>query len=167
MATHRLQTAKSAREAEGTCAGPDPDLGWLDNSVGFRLRAAQESAASAFAARAGAASASPSHLSVLSLLACNPGMNQTDLAKATRRDISSMTTALDDLCRRGLVVRERLEHDRRTYALSLTPAGRRTLRRLMEHALEHEQRLDKVLGDDRETFLAALQRIAAAFKPGA
>ena len=167
MPTHRLQMAKTAKEVDTASAAPDPDLGWLENSVGFHMRAAQESAANAFAARVGAASASPSHLSVLSLLASNPGMSQTVLARATRRDISSMTSALDDLCRRGLVVRERQEHDRRTYCLSLTPAGRRTLRKLMEQAVEHERMLDQVLGRDREAFLAALQRIAAAFKSGA
>ena len=163
----RLAIVKSQEGPETESASTDVLLGWLENSVGFHLRAAQETAASAFASRAGTANASPSHLAVLSLLDANPGMSQTALAKATRRDISSLTSALDDLCRRNLVVRERLENDRRTYALRLTPAGRKTLRRFMKPALEHERALDALLGGEREAFLRLLQRIAEGFKPGA
>jgi DNA-binding MarR family transcriptional regulator len=162
MAQSRLAVARPAVEPEAEEA-EGASLGWLEDSIGFHLRAAHDSAAQAFAARA-RAGASPSHLAVLSLLGANPGISQTALARATRRDISSLTSALDDLCRRGLVVRERLEHDRRTYALALTPAGRKTLKKLFADAEEHERLLDRLLGPDRENFVAALRRIAAGLK---
>jgi DNA-binding MarR family transcriptional regulator len=67
---------------------------------------------------------------------------------------------LQDLKRRGLIARVRLENDRRSYHLTLTPAGEAMLQRLTECAARHEQNLDRIIGArDRTRFLASLRRI--------
>src|ERR1051326_9147792 len=95
------------------------NLGWLGGTVGFYLRTAQEAAFQAFARRANGADARPWRFAVLALIDANPGLTQGELAAAIRRNTSSLTPVLDDLCRHGYVTRQRLETDRRTYALKL------------------------------------------------
>jgi hypothetical protein len=74
--------------------------------------------------------------------------------------------ALDDLSRRGLVIRERVEDNRRSYSLTLTPQGRRAMRELMKIAAEHEREVDRLVGrDNRAEFIRTLQRIAAGLAP--
>jgi DNA-binding MarR family transcriptional regulator len=141
------------------------DLGWLGGTVGFHLRTAQEAAFQAFARRAGDASARPWRFAVLALIDGNPGLTQAALASALRRDTSSLTPVLDDLSRRGLVVRQRVEDNRRSYALTITPEGRRTMRELMEIAAEHEREVDRLVGrENRAEFIRTLQRIAAGLE---
>jgi DNA-binding MarR family transcriptional regulator len=95
----------------------------------------------------------------------NPGLTQAALASALRRDTSSLTPVLDDLSRRGLVVRQRVEDNRRSYALTITPEGRRTMRELMEIAAEHEREVDRLVGrENRAEFIRTLQRIAAGLE---
>ena len=69
---------------------------------------------------------------------------------------------LDDLCRRGYVSRQRLESDRRTYALTLTPKGNAARTRLMASAIEHEREVDPIVGANREQFIRILKTLSTA-----
>jgi DNA-binding MarR family transcriptional regulator len=161
----RSSTAKRQAPATGQRAPGAVDLGWLGGTVGFHLRTAQEAAFRAFARRAGSASARPWRFAILALIDSNPGLTQVALARALRRDTSSLTSALDDLCRSGFVVRQRVEDNRRSYALTLTPDGRRAMRELMESAAEHEREMDRLVGrENRAEFIRTLQRIAAGLE---
>jgi DNA-binding MarR family transcriptional regulator len=94
------------------------------------------------------------------LIRSNPGISQTALSQASGRDKSTLTPLLTDLVRKGLVRRVRTRSDKRTYRLSLTPAGERVLDRLSECARLHEQKLDRAIGArDRTRFLRILQKI--------
>jgi DNA-binding MarR family transcriptional regulator len=158
----RSSTVKRHASASGHRAPGGIDLGWLGGTVGFYLRTAQEAAFHAFARRAGNASARPWRFAILALIDVNPGLTQAALAGALRRDTSSLTPALDDLCRRGFVIRQRVEDNRRSYSLTLTPEGRRAMRELMEAAAEHERELDRFVGrENRADFIRTLRRIAA------
>jgi DNA-binding MarR family transcriptional regulator len=138
------------------------DLGWLGGTVGLHLRLAQEVAFQAFARRADGADASPWRFAVLFLIDANPGLTQGDLAAAIRRNTSSLTPVLDDLCRLGYVVRERLESDRRAYTLSLTPAGQAAMAELMASAVAHEREIDRLVGrTNRPEVIRILKRIIA------
>ncbi|MBI3512456.1 MAG: MarR family transcriptional regulator [Proteobacteria bacterium] len=89
-------------------------------------------------------------------------MTQGDLAAAIRRSTSSLTPVLDDLCRLGYVIRERLESDRRTYRLTLTLAGRAVMTKLKASAIAHEREIDRLVGRvGRADFIQALKRIIA------
>ncbi len=135
-------------------------FGELDAFIGFHLRLAQEASFQAFARRTGEADLRPGRFAVLVLIDANPGISQTELGAAAGRDKSTLTPALRDLERRGLVQRERAAHDRRSYALTLTDAGRRVLRKLSRHAAAHDAELDVLVGKaNKEAFLAMLRRI--------
>ena len=145
----------------------DPDaievnLGRLDTFVGFHLRLAQTASFQAFAREAGEVDLSPGRYAILSLIGDNPGISQTALSRANARDKSSLTPALDDLERRGLIVRERVATNRRSYALSLTPAGQQSRRRLDACAERHERNIDRIIGPrDREKFIRTLRKLTA------
>lgn len=141
------------------------DFGWLGGTVGLHLRLAQEVAFQAFARRATGANASPWRFAVLFLIDANPGLTQGDLAAAIRRNTSSLTPVLDDLCRLGYVVRDRLESDRRAYTLTLTSAGQAVLADLMASAVAHEREIDRLVGRaNRSEFILILKRIIAGLE---
>src|SRR4029450_4711781 len=93
--------------AAGPDIGNDIDLGFLADAVGFYLRTAHEAAFRAFLNRVGDANALPWRFAILVPIDANPGLPQVALARALRRDTSSLTPALDALCDRGLVTRIR------------------------------------------------------------
>lgn len=143
------------------------DLGWLDDTVGYHLRIAQEAAFQAFARRADNADARPWLFAILALLESNPGITQGDLASAIGRKTSTMTAALNELVRRGYVTRKRLKADRRTYALTLTSRGHEAMLKLMAAAIEHERELDRLVGfENRAEFIRILGRIADGLQCG-
>jgi len=157
--------ARSTRKraaAAGPDIGNDIDLGFLADAVGFYLRTAHEAAFRAFLSRVGDANALPWRFAILVLIDANPGLTQVALARAMRRDTSSLTPALDELCDRGLVTRIRQPHDRRSYALKVTPLGRKAMRQLKSSAEAHERELDRLVGrEQRAQFIQNLKRIAA------
>jgi DNA-binding MarR family transcriptional regulator len=138
------------------------DFGPLATWVGFNLRMAQESAFQSFSRRSQEIGQSPGRFATLTLIDRNPGISQTELSQATGRDKSSLTPVLDSLVRRGLVERRRMDRDRRTYRLTLTPAGRKVLASMMRCARAHERMLDGIIGArDRKRFLEICKKIAA------
>jgi DNA-binding MarR family transcriptional regulator len=136
------------------------DYGPLAEWLGFHLRMAQIASFQAFAREVGEVDLPPGRFALLTLIGRNPGISQTVLSRAAGRDKSTLTPALRDLKRRGLIARERLESDRRSYHLTLTPDGQATLQRLNECAARHERKLDRVVGArDRARFLRLLRKI--------
>jgi DNA-binding MarR family transcriptional regulator len=136
------------------------DFGPLGNWVGFHLRMAQIASFQAFARQAKEAGARPGRFAALMLIKMNPGISQTALSQASGRDKSTLTPLLADLVRKGLVRRARAHGDKRSYRLSLSPAGEQVLARLTEGARRHEQNLDRAIGArHRAIFLRTLRRI--------
>ena len=134
----------------------------LEHWVGFNLRMAQEAAFQAFSRLSREIGEKPGRFATLTLIGRNPGISQTALSQANGRDKSSLTPVVEDLVRRGLVKRTRLNHDRRAYRLDLTPAGRKTLAQLNACARRHERNLDRIIGPrERKRFIATLKKIAA------
>lgn len=141
------------------------NFGPLATWVGFNLRMAQEAAFQAFSRRSQDVGESPGRFATLTLIARNPGISQTELSHANGRDKSSLTPVVEDLVRRGLVERKRLNHDRRAYCLNLTRAGKKTLTLLTRAARRHERALDGVIGmQDRKRFIQILKKIAAGIE---
>ncbi|WP_245614953.1 MarR family winged helix-turn-helix transcriptional regulator [Muricoccus aerilatus] len=141
-------------------------LGPLTDTIGFHLRLAQEASFAAFARRnAGSDGAGsglkPGRFAILAMIRENPGLSQTALGLAVGRDKSTLTPALAELERCGLVRRDR-GADRRSYALSLTPAGEAALTALSRHAEAHDRALDRLVGaEHRAAFLDTLRRLIA------
>src|SRR4029079_6844554 len=123
--------AARARPRNGVSARVEGvDYGPLAEWVGFHLRMAQIVSFHAFASEVGEVDLPPGRFALLTLIGRNPGISQTVLSRAAGRDKSTLTPALRDLKRRGLISRQRIESDRRSYHLTLTPAGHAMLQRL-------------------------------------
>ena len=139
------------------------DYGPLDQWIGFNLRMAQDASFQAFARLSKREiGMRPGRFATLTLIGRNPGISQTALSRANSRDKSTLTPLLADLVHRGLIRRIRTRDDRRTYRLTLTPAGEKLLRQLTDCARLHEANLDAVIGArDRATFLRVLKRLQA------
>ncbi|MEW6452200.1 MAG: MarR family winged helix-turn-helix transcriptional regulator [Pseudomonadota bacterium] len=158
----RVRSARNKAAVAVPDTGHDIDLGFLADAVGFYLRTAHEAAFRAFLKRVEDSNTPPWRMAILVLIDANPGLTQVALARATRRDTSSLTPALDDLCERGLVTRIRQVNDRRSYALKLTPAGKRAMRQLKASAEAHERELDRLVGrEQRAQFIQTLKRLAS------
>lgn len=137
-------------------------LGGLEDMLGFNLRLAQEASFAAFARRTGQSDLRPGRFAILRIIAANSGLSQTALSAAAGRDKSTLTPALADLEKRGLIQRRRAPQDRRSYALFVTVEGEAVLRALSGHAAAHDAALDALVGpEQRAMFLAILRRIAA------
>jgi DNA-binding MarR family transcriptional regulator len=150
------------RKKNGEAAALQIDLGPLAGWVGFNLRMAQEATFQAFSRRSQEIGESPGRFATLLLISRNPGISQTELSYANGRDKSSLTPVVEDLVRRGLVERKRMDHDRRAYRLSLTAEGKKTLALMMRCAREHERALDSIIGTrDRKRFIDILKRLSA------
>lgn len=152
---------KTRRRTNGHSAA-ELDLGPLAGWIGFNLRMAQESAFQAFSRRSQEIGEHPGRFATLMLIHRNPGISQTELSQASGRDKSSITPVIEDLVRRGLVERERMENDRRAYRLTLTAQGKKVLASLVRCARRHERMLDGIVGArDRRRFLDLCKKIAA------
>jgi len=149
-------------DAKPNGCGEAIDYGPLADWVGFNLRMAQAAAFQAFSRLASEIGTRPGRFATLMLIGRNPGISQTALSRANGRDKSSLTPVLDDLERRGLVIRRRTRADQRVYRLSLTRAGRRLLAELTRCAREHEKKLDRIIdAKDQKKFVRVLKRIIA------
>jgi DNA-binding MarR family transcriptional regulator len=158
--TERGHAAGRAPKANGR--GEAIDYGPLADWVGFNLRMAQAAAFQAFSRLAQEIGTRPGRFATLMLIGRNPGISQTALSRANGRDKSSLTPVLNDLARRGLVIRRRTRADQRAYRLSLTPAGRALLGELTRCARTHERNLDRIIGaKEQKTFVRILKRIIA------
>ena len=146
--------------AKASGPGEAIDYGPLADWVGFNLRMAQAAAFQAFSRLAKEIGTRPGRFATLMLIGRNPGISQTALSRANGRDKSSLTPVLNDLERRGLILRRRTRNDQRAYRLTLTPAGKKLLAQLTRCARAHERNLDRVIGARKQKdFVRVLKRI--------
>lgn len=132
--------------------------GELPGLLGYRLRLAQQAVFRDFAESV--QGLSPGRVGLLILIAANPGVTQSRLAEAARRDRSTMVGVLDQLEERGLVERRR-GADRRTNGLWITRAGRALLGKALRAIARHERRIAARLSPaDRRRLLELLGRIS-------
>jgi len=158
-----MATKSSKRRAGGTAEQPSKiNLGWLGETIGFNLRVAQEASVRAYLRSVADSGTLQWRFAILALISENPGLTQGALGKAIKRDTSSLTPALDDLCNRGLVTRIRPEHDRRSYELRLTPSGKTTLQQMKAKVQAHEEELDRLISKEQRTRLIQTLRQLAS-----
>lgn len=150
------------RTTSGAETPPHLNLGWLGGTIGFNLRIAQEASVRTYLRSVADSGTLQWRFAILALINENPGLTQAALGKAIKRDTSSLTPALDDLCNRGLVTRIRPEHDRRSYELRLTARGKTTMEQLKTKVQAHEEELDRLITKEQRTrLIETLRQIAA------
>ena len=112
-------------ETNGTSDRPDRDsFGPLADSLGFLLRLSQLRSFETFFAEMADLDVRPGEMSMILLLAENPGIRQGVLAsrlRIKRAHMAKMVRVLEDA---GLIEREVPRDDRRAMELRLTEAGR-------------------------------------------
>lgn len=157
-ASRRRPRAGAVASAEAG-AQEDLSLGLLNSLVGFHLRLAQDASFRSYSRRVGLRDLKPGRFAAMMVIYNNPGVNQTALGRAIARDKSTVTPLLQQLERQGLISRSAQAGDGRSFQLHLTAAGERTLHELLEVALEHDRKLDEIVGDRKPDFIALLKRI--------
>jgi DNA-binding MarR family transcriptional regulator len=136
------------------------DYGLLPGLVGYQLRMAQIALFRDFAQGPGGEEVTPGLFGVLVIIEANPDLKQSELARATHLDRSTVVTVIDNLERRGLVERRVALHDRRSNAIRLTADGAALLRKLKRQVSQHEKRLlQNFSAAERETFLVLLKKV--------
>ena len=141
------------------------DWGILEGSVGPRARLLRN----ALSARSIAVSAPhglpTGSLTVLALIAANPGSSQTALAGRAGLNKSALVGIVDELERRGLVERDRAASDRRRYQVSVTPEGEQAMRALFAVVTREEGPIRDALGKrDMIALLTLLDRAVEAME---
>lgn len=150
----------------GNSKKPDSlDWGLLAGSVGPRVRLLRN----ALSARSIAVSAPhglpTGSLTVLSLVAVNPGSSQTALANRAGLNKSALVGIIDQLEQRGLIARDRSTTDRRRYGVTVTAEGERVMQTLFAAVSREEQPIRDALGGaDMATLLALLDRAIGALE---
>ncbi len=136
------------------------DFGILPKLAGYQLRMAQIAIFRDFADSVGEFDVTPGLFGVLVIIEANPGLKQSDLARAAHLDRSTVVSIIDNLERRKLVERHPAQHDRRSNALFLTPEGSSLLKTLKQRVNSHERRLvEHLTADEHTTLIALLKKI--------
>jgi DNA-binding MarR family transcriptional regulator len=118
------------------------------------------------AQRAGAEALRFPHFAILACLEEFGPESQREVSERLRFDASDLVTFVDVLERSGFVLRRRDQRDRRRYALELTAAGRRALRRRDAEAERLNQELFAPLRpEEREQLRRLLLRALAHHDP--
>jgi DNA-binding MarR family transcriptional regulator len=141
--------------------GGDVSLGPLETFIAFNLRLAQDASFQVFAQHSGAPHLRPGRFASLMVISQNPGLTQAELGRAIARDKSTVTPLVQSLQRDGLVERRPSTTDRRSVTLWLTEAGETVTRSLIEHAREHDRKLDAIVGAKKPELLRLLKKIVA------
>ena len=138
--------------------GTEIDFGHLPGLIGYQLRLAQIAIFRDFALTLGKLEVTPGLFGVLVIIEANPGLKQTELAKATHLDRSTVVSVIDNLERRALVERRAAASDRRSNSLYLTTEGKTLLKKLKKLVAEHERRLTDNLSETEQATLIRLIR---------
>jgi DNA-binding MarR family transcriptional regulator len=138
----------------------------LRESVGFLLRVASGVAQARLGARLDKLGLRQSLYSVLLIIDEEPGLKQQEVGQTLSIQQPNLVALINELVERGLVARSVNADDRRSYSLTLTPAGQTLLRQANSAHAENEQALAKAVGPlSVNEFRAALVRVLSMAPP--
>lgn len=134
----------------------------LSASPGHLLHRATQFAAERFAQATGGIEVTPRQFAVLSAVAENEGLTQTQLVKATGVDRSTLAELVARMAAKGLLIREKAAGDARANAIRFTDAGRELYQTAIAGAAAADEAIvDALAKNKRANFVSALMRIAA------
>ena len=157
--------AKTNKAAD--LARKDEDALWRSGDVslrpGFLIRRLHQIHTGLFLEKCGEENITPVMYSVLSCLSQHGPLDQTTLAKAVAIDKTNTTDILKRLTKRGYVIREVADTDRRMRLTTLTSAGKEVLERTDPQAREaHRMTLAALPPQDRIRFVEMMMTIVEA-----
>lgn len=139
--------------------------GQLADAVGPRVRLLRNALAARSIAALEEFCLPTGSLTVLSLIAANPGSSQTALARAAGVNKSALVGIVDELETRGLAARDRSASDRRRNHLTVTPAGEALMKTMLERVAVGEDQVRAALGPrDHLKLLELLDRANSALE---
>src|SRR6187402_1776664 len=106
--------------------------------LGLFLHVAYHRVMASFGRKVGCGEVTPAIIGVVAMLAECPGISQATLARRIGLERATIGTTVARAIAGGLVVRRDAHGDARSYALSLSAAGERTLRTLRRRIATHE-----------------------------
>lgn len=142
--------------------GPDRTVrfGPLSGFVGYALRRAQMWSVTAYLDAMQEVDLRPTPFSVLILINENPGIRPTEICAALGLQKANFVPLLNELERRGLVLRQAGVPDRRSSALHLTPDGKALLERSLKLHEQWENLVIERLGErGRDQLLELLRKL--------
>lgn len=143
------------------------DWGILTNSLGPRIRLLRNNLNGASISASQPFDLPTGSLTVMALVAANPGSSQADLAVQAGITGPSLVGIIDELEKRGLVARERSAQDRRRNMLVLSDEGQSTLEALFGEVTMIEGSIRDALGEkDMAQLNNLLDRAIAALIQG-
>jgi DNA-binding MarR family transcriptional regulator len=150
-------TIASELQSNGT-----PDLGPLDELVGYHLRRASATVGSDYFRSVEPNAMRQVQFGVLSVISANPGINQAGVGRALGIAKPNMVALVNEVISHGWVERSVDTVDRRAFVLSLTPAGQMAVADALVLIREHEERMVKDLSaQERRALISLLRRIEA------
>lgn len=140
-----------------------PDHGAVNAQTGFLLRKVSTASFNAFSEIAAEHGLHPMHFGMLMILEAEEPVSQHELGDRAGVDPSTMVARMDALEEQGLVERVRSSEDRRSYAIRLSPEGRRVLKALRRKAKAHGDRFFAPLTErERAELHRLLTKLAAS-----
>jgi DNA-binding MarR family transcriptional regulator len=116
-----------------------------------------------YAEETGAKGVTQRQFAVLSAVAAEDGLSQTQLVRRTGIDRSTVAELVNRMTRQGLLARSRTENDARTNSVRLTDEGLAILRATEPLAARADRRLLKLLGAKKgEVFTDLLKELVKA-----
>ncbi len=95
-------------------------------------------------------------------------LSQREVAAKVLRTSGNMTMVVDNLARRGLVLRERSKEDQRVYRLSLTEKGRALMKRLFpEHAENIKREMAMIDPGEQQELGRLCRKLGRGLREGA
>lgn len=161
MTLRRVRSPREpARPVSDVTGATTIDLGPLPGLIGYALRRAQVAVFQDFIETFLQHDIRPAQFSALTVIARNPGLNQSKLASVLGIKRANLVGMLDGLEARGLAVRRPSAGDRRAHGLFLTGKGEVVLQELHLLVAQHEQRLVARVGaHGKEQLLALLHQL--------
>src|SRR3990170_8560741 len=137
----------------------------LDRSAIHLIHRAGQCATDIFQNEARPSGVTARQFAVLSEVALEEGLTQTDLVDRTGIDRSTLADIVARLIDRGLIQRRRAKEDARAYAIKLSPQGAKALRDAQPGAAAADQKLLANLPPaKRQEFLDTLNLIVTAVR---
>lgn len=137
-------------------ANSELDYGLLKDVVGFPIKVVWILGYTLLTRTIDDAPVTPQRFSMLELIGCNPGAQQTQLGTALGLSRSATTITIDFWQDRGCVERRSVPGDRRVYGIYLTAKGKDTWAALREKVRQSDAALTKNLTPEEVDQLRAL-----------
>lgn len=149
------------RTARSPASSPLIDRFVLRDAPGHLLRRCHQRSEELFTAAVGKAGPTRQQIAVLVTACQHPEASQADLVQMTGIDKNTLTQMINRLVDRGLLQRERTEHDARTNKITATPAAVRLLERVLPDVGRVQDEILEPLPEDlRPLFKRCLRLIS-------